>query len=33
MDGITVVNTIQAICGYGDGVTPTFIVIASLIFF
>ena len=33
MDVITVVNTIQGICGYGDYFTPTFIVIASLIFF
>ena len=33
MDGITVVNIVQGICGYSNGVTPTFIVIASLIFF
>ncbi len=32
MNGVTVVNTIQGVCGYGDGITVGFMVLASLSF-
>ena len=32
MDGITVVNTIQGICGYGDGISVGFIFLAFFAF-
>ena len=32
MDGITVVNTIQGICGYGDGTSVGFVLLAFLLF-
>lgn len=32
MNGVTIVNTIQGICGYGDGVTAGFVVLVSLAF-
>ena len=32
MDGITVVNTIQGICGYGDGISVGFVFLAFLAF-
>lgn len=30
MDGVTVVNTIQGVCGYGDGITLAFVFLALL---
>lgn len=33
MNGVTVVNTVQGICGYGDGITVGFMILAFLAFF